>query len=119
MAKILIADDDAALRDICERALLGDGHHVTVVVDGGEALNQITANLNPDLLVADVDMPVLDGLALAEKVSALHPTLNILLISGMPERLQAASQLKSTKISTLAKPFTLDALRSAVTKICG
>lgn len=119
MARILIADDDAALREIGERALTGDGHDVIAVSDGGEALSKLTSGPVPDLLIADVDMPVLDGLALAEKVMVAHPDLKILMISGMPERLEAASRLDSQTITTLAKPFTLYALRSAVRSILG
>lgn len=117
MAKILIADDDAALREICERALGGDGHAVTIAVDGGDALNQITSGTVPELLIADVDMPVLDGLELAQKVLGVHPAVKVLMISGMPERLEAVRGLSGKTIATLAKPFTLDALRSAVAKV--
>jgi CheY-like chemotaxis protein len=62
MARILLADDDAATRDLVKRALAIDGHAVTSTQDGTEALDAITATPSGfDLLISDVQMPSLDG----------------------------------------------------------
>ncbi len=72
MAQILLADDDAATRDLVKRALEGDGHTVTLTQDGTEALDQVKeGGLKFDLLVSDVDMPTIDGIALAEHAAVL------------------------------------------------
>ena len=66
MARILLADDDAAAREFVQRALTSDGHSVTCTQDGAEALEQLQAAAPAfDLLIADVLMPAVDGIAVA------------------------------------------------------
>ena len=72
MARILLADDDATTRDMVKRALESDGHTVHATQDGSEALEWVKADgASLDLLVSDVEMPLLDGVALAESANAL------------------------------------------------
>jgi CheY-like chemotaxis protein len=120
MARILLADDDAAARNLVERALVGDGHSVTTTQDGAEALEQLQAS-SPrfDLLVADVQMPAVDGIALAEKGLELQPKLRVILISGYSDELDRAQHLKSKVARVVAKPVTLEGIRAAVKAVLG
>jgi CheY-like chemotaxis protein len=115
MARILLADDDAAARDLVQRALAVDGHAVTCTQDGAEALEQLSAAAPAfELLIADVLMPALDGIAVAEKALAQHPGLRVILMSGFSDELDRAKHL-SPKISrVVAKPVTLEGIRAAV-----
>ena len=119
MARILLADDDAATRDLVKRALEGDGHTVQVTQDGGEALERVkgTGAQPFDLLVSDVEMPLLDGIKLAERASSLHPGLRVLLMSGFAEQLERAKTLKGPNVAVISKPFTLDRVRATVRKL--
>lgn len=118
MVNILIADDDDALRQLIERTLRGDGHTVTAVGDGAAALAHVEAGDRPEILIADVDMPALNGIALAERALQLVPGLRVLMISGMPERLDAAKSINGAQaLVTLQKPFTLEALRAEVSAL--
>ncbi|MGZ5890835.1 MAG: response regulator [Hyphomicrobium sp.] len=119
MARILLADDDAATRDLVKRALEGDGHTVQVTQDGSEALDRVKAAQPFDLLVSDVEMPLLDGVKLAERASALQPGLRILLMSGFAEQLERAKTLKGPQVAVISKPFTLDQVRATVRKLLG
>jgi CheY-like chemotaxis protein len=119
MARILLADDDAATRDLVKRALEGDGHTVQVTQDGSEALDRVKAAQPFDLLVSDVEMPLLDGVKLAERASALQPGLRILLMSGFAEQLERAKTLKGPHVAAISKPFTLDQVRATVRKLLG
>lgn len=119
MATILFADDDQALRDLARRALESDGHHVVVVPDGGEALQVMKSDTPPDVLVSDVDMPVMDGITLAQQALAAKPDLRVLMISGMTDRLEGIGSLPTQALATLDKPFSLEALREAVAKLLG
>ncbi len=119
MAEILIADDDETLRALIERTLLADGHSVIAVGDGGEALERFQSGPMPDVLIADIDMPVIDGIALARQALSKQPQLRILMISGMTERLEAAGTIATTHLATLQKPFKLEALRAELTKLMG
>lgn len=115
MARILLADDDAATRDLVRRALEGDGHAVTVTEDGAEALERLQAgDVNYDLIVTDVEMPALDGILLAEEALKLRPGLRIVLMSGYAEALQRGAGFKASKLGTITKPFTLEQIRALV-----
>ena len=75
MARILLADDDAALRDVVRRALVSEGHDVAIAQDGQEALDLLLASPSAfDLLLSDVHMPALDGLSLGQKPSPPRQT---------------------------------------------
>lgn len=121
MARILLADDDQGALDFMRRALEIDGHTVTTVGDGNEALRQLgTAAF--DVLVSDVQMPGLDGIALAEKAFAQSPGLRVILISGFAEVLEKARGLKSGGgksggVRSLAKPFSIEQLRREIREL--
>lgn len=117
MANILLADDDAAVRDLVRRALVADGHNVHVTQDGIEAFDYFSGRSDDvDLLVTDVDMPQLDGLALAEKILALRPDLPIVLMSGFSDQLDRADALRAKHLVSISKPFTLDQIKQLVKK---
>ncbi len=118
MAHILIADDDAATRDLVRRALQSDGHQVVVSADGAEALEQLKVNASAfDLLITDVEMPGIDGIKLAGEALRLSPRLRVLLMSGYSEQLGRASDLGSAHVRTLSKPFPLEKIRAEVRAI--
>lgn len=114
MARILLADDDAATCRMIERALTGEGHDVVVCSDGAEALDQIGAGVAFDLLVTDINMPEVDGSALAREAVARLPSVKVLMISGLAEQLEKIEDVKAAKSDVLAKPFSLEALRAKV-----
>lgn len=115
MARILLADDDAAMRDMARRALQADGHSVTVVQDGQDALDAIEADPRAfDLLVSDVQMPGLDGLSLASAAIALNSTLRIVLMTAFADSVTIPGVLKGHVRSVLTKPLTLDQIKTAV-----
>ena len=114
MARILLADDDAATRTLVERALAVDGHVVTSTQDGAEALERLQVAGSYDVLISDVQMPAIDGIALAEKGLAAQPKLRVILISGFADELDRAEHLKSRLARVVAKPITLEGIRAAV-----
>ena len=114
MARILLAEDDAATRDLVQRALALDGHEVVVTQDGAEALETLqAAPARIDLLITDVQMPGLDGVALVEKGLAVAPRLRVVLMSGFVGELGRADHLKGRISRIITKPFTLEQIRAA------
>ncbi len=114
MARILVAEDEAAVRSVVSRALTDAGHSVVAVADGGQALERLLQESDFDLLITDIVMPVMDGIALALKARALRPELRILMMSGYPKERQRAHNLDLLLDDILAKPFGLDSLLAAV-----
>jgi CheY-like chemotaxis protein len=115
MARILLAEDDASTRDLVQRALGLEGHEVVVTQDGVEALEKLqAAPTHFDVLVTDVQMPGLDGVALVEKALGINAKLRIVMMSGFADELGRASHLKARISRVITKPFTLEQIRSAV-----
>ena len=74
MAKILVAEDDAVIRELVVRSLNEDGHELTMASDGAAALDALNRyNGKFDLLLTDVKMPDVDGIALALAAGRDHP----------------------------------------------
>ncbi|RMF12757.1 MAG: response regulator [Alphaproteobacteria bacterium] len=116
MARILVAEDEAAVRAFVTRALESAGHQVVAVADGGAAVERLMAvgGKDFDLLLTDIVMPVMDGIALALKARSLYPDLPILMMSGYPRERQRAHNLDLLLTDILAKPFQLAELLKAV-----
>jgi two-component system, cell cycle response regulator CpdR len=95
VARILIADDEEAIRSLAARALSQDGHEVTTAGDGAEAIDAL--GRQPfDLLLADIRMPVMDGIALALATARDHPGTTIVLMTGYADQRERASGLSGS-----------------------
>lgn len=116
MAHILLAEDDKAVREFVSRALRQDGHEVTAVADGQQALSALGRH-RFDMVLADIVMPQLDGIALALKVSKDHPGLPILLMTGYAAERQRAYNLDALIHDVIAKPFTLKQICETVRRV--
>lgn len=116
MARILIAEDEAALREFVSRALTHHGHDVVAVADGAEALATLHKGEMFDLLLSDIVMPVMDGIALALKVTKDFPDLKVLMMTGYAAERQRAYNLEMLIHDVIAKPFTLDEICEKVSE---
>ena len=115
MARILIAEDEEALRALCARGLTTDGHEVLSACDGSEALEILTREEGRfDLLLTDVRMPIMDGIALALSTARDFPSLTILMMTGYADQRERAHNLEALIHDVITKPFTLTTLRTAV-----
>jgi DNA-binding response OmpR family regulator len=121
MARILLAEDEAAVREFITRALRGVGHVVDAVGDGSDALMRLSeARANGatyDLLLTDILMPVMDGISLALSASRDAPGLLIVLMTGYSDQRERTYGLEAIIQDILLKPFTLDELVARIDKI--
>jgi CheY-like chemotaxis protein len=114
MARILIAEDEDSIRTLVVRALESEGHRVVATRDGAEALDAIAREGGAfDLLLSDIKMPVMDGIALALAVARDHPGMAILLMTGYADQRERASGLEGLVHGVIAKPFTVAEIRFA------
>jgi two-component system cell cycle response regulator CpdR len=115
MARILIAEDEEGLRSLVARALSQDGHAVVTANDGAEALDLLTRAQGAfELLLTDIRMPIMDGIALALAAARDHPHVAILLMTGFADQRERAFGLDALIHDVIAKPFSLATIRNAV-----
>jgi CheY-like chemotaxis protein len=114
MARILIADDEEAMRSLIARALRQDGHEVLTANDGAQALDLLREQGAFELLLTDIRMPVMDGIALAHAAARAHPAITILLMTGYADQRERAQDLVALVHDVIAKPFSLGTMRHAV-----
>jgi CheY-like chemotaxis protein len=115
MAPILIAEDEEAIRSLVARALRQDGHEVMTVSDGAQALDLLFREKGAfELLLTDIRMPVMDGIALAHAAARQHPAVTILLMTGYADQRERAHDLDALIHDVIPKPFSLGAMRRAV-----
>jgi two-component system, cell cycle response regulator CpdR len=115
MARILVADDEEAIRSLVARALRQDGHEVMTTNDGAEALDVLVREKGAfELLLTDIRMPVMDGIALALAAARDHPAVTILLMTGYADQRERAYGLDALIHDVITKPFSLATMRTAV-----
>jgi len=113
--RILLTEDDDSVRTFVSRALQLDGHDVDTACHGVEALERLTETDGAyDLLVSDVKMPLMDGIALAHEAAGQWPGLPILLMTGFADQRERAEDLSQVIRDVVTKPFTLQQIREAV-----
>ncbi len=115
MAVVLVVDDESSIRALLRGVLARLGHEVVEACDGIEALGvcqERAASL--DLLLTDIVMPRLDGLALAERVVMQLPGLPVIYMSGQCDIGTVQRQIAEKGHAFLGKPFHMDVLAEAV-----
>lgn len=117
MARILLVDDEEGVRGFLKRGLELDGHVVTLAVDGSDALERLAEAPEPfRLMLTDIRMPIMDGIALALAAKRDYPDLIILLMTGYADQRERARNLEAIVTDVLTKPFSLGDMRAAVSK---
>ncbi len=111
--RILIAEDDAAVRRSVERALRFEGYEIRTAENGERALVE-AAKEPPDAIVLDIMMPVLDGLAVCQRLRAAGDTTPILMLTARHELADRVAGLDAGADDYLVKPFALEELLARV-----
>ena len=115
MPRVLIADDEESMRRLVARAIAMDGHDTVTAEDGAEALEILNREGGAfDLLLTDIQMPVMDGIALALTAARDFPQLTILLMTGFADQRERAHGLDAIIHDVISKPFSVATLRGAV-----
>ena len=118
MAKILLVDDEEPVRGFLKRGLDLDGHQVATAIDGSDALERLTEEAGAfDLMLTDIRMPIMDGIALALAAKRDFPDLPILLMTGYADQRERAKNLEVIIEDVLTKPFSLAEARAAVARV--
>ena len=115
MRRILVADDEANMRWVLERALTKAGYEVETVEDGQLALDRALAE-RPDLVLVDLKMPKLDGLSVLRALIEQYPDLLMVMMTAHGSTSTAVEAMKAGAQDYLMKPFDIDELLITVAK---
>ncbi|WP_395394255.1 response regulator [Novosphingobium sp. BL-8A] len=117
MIRILLAEDDQAMRTYLARALQNAGYDITAV-DRGTAALPLLEREHFDLLLSDIVMPEMDGIELAQRCADISPTTKVMFITGFAAvTLRASREAPHAKV--LSKPFHLRDIVMEVQRVFG
>ncbi len=108
-ARVLVVEDDRSVREAVERALAFEGYEVLTARDGAEALSAVM-NEEPDVIVLDVMMPLIDGLEACRRIRARGDTTPILMLTARETVSDRVAGLDAGADDYLVKPFALEEL---------
>jgi PAS domain S-box-containing protein len=111
--RILLVEDEDSVRAVAARGLARLGYQVEAVADGAAALEQALAH-DYDLVISDIQMPGMDGVALYRQLHELRPALRWLILTGDTMGEHSRTFLEETMLPVLPKPFTRDQLAARV-----
>ena len=117
-ARILIVDDEQAVRDLLAKTLLTADYEVDTVPDGPTALDRLRA-AEYDLLITDLKMPGMDGLSVIREARRELPDLPIIIITGYSTEASAIEAINLGVAGYLTKPFRLPRILGAAAKALG
>lgn len=107
--KILVVDDDPAVRESLRRSLIFNGYAVLLAADGEEALDKVQSE-RPDMAILDVMMPKLDGLEVCRELRSQGDDIPILLLTARDSVSERVAGLDAGADDYLTKPFALEEL---------
>lgn len=120
MAKILLAEDNASMRDFLGEALRREGHEVVACADGEEGLEAFEqAPETFDLILTSIVMPGIDGIEMARLCAEIGQGLRIMFITGFSAVTLAPDDSPPSEARVLSKPFHLSELVREVNAVCG
>lgn len=110
---ILVVDDELLIRDLLYDFFAGQGWSISVAENGDKALD-IIAHKPVDLVLSDIKMPEMDGLALTEELKRAHPEIPVILMTGYPSVDTAVTALRHRVVDYVIKPFNINQLYKTI-----
>ena len=114
---ILVVEDDAAMRQSCAKVFRIKGYDVTEASSAEEALDQIREQPDVDVVLTDLKMPGMDGVALLKEIKLLDPRIEVVLMTGYGSIKNAIEAMKHGAADYITKPFDTNELLMTVSKI--
>jgi putative nucleotidyltransferase with HDIG domain len=111
--RILVVDDEQAIRDVLSEGLTESGYECDIACDGTEALVKLQGN-GFNLVVSDIDMPEMDGVQLLQEIKKTHPDTEVIMVTGVVDVDTAINSIRLGANDYLTKPFNLAEVRITV-----
>lgn len=114
-ARILVVDDEVIARDNLALALARKGHQTVTAANGAQAL-ELLQGQDFDMVLTDLKMEGMDGLALLKHIKSRHPDIEVVVLTGYPTVDTAVEAMRAGAYDYLAKPYNIDEARLLVSK---
>ena len=116
MAKVLVVDDAAFMRVRAAKVLRDAGHEVLEAENGQEAVNKY-AESRPDVVLMDITMPDMDGLAALKEIRKLDPSARVAMVTAMGQQAIVMEALKAGAKDFVLKPFQPERVLASLRKL--
>ncbi|MEE9225285.1 MAG: response regulator [Bacteroidota bacterium] len=114
--KILVVDDEDALRTVLSSELVGEGYEVETAADGDEAMNVV--QMKPfDLVLLDIKMPKVDGFEVLKFLKSKYPDIKVVMLTGFADLKNAIESKKLGAEDFVSKPYDLVDLLTTVERV--
>lgn len=113
--RVLVVDDEPGMRDFLEIMLRKDGYEVDTASDGAEAIDRIEQKMF-DLAVVDVQMPVMNGIDVLQKINEKSPETTVIMITAYASHETAIDAMKLGAYDYITKPFKIDEIKLVIKK---
>ncbi|MGE5676026.1 MAG: response regulator [Mycobacterium leprae] len=118
MPKILLVDDAAFMRMRCAKLLTENGFEIAEAENGQDALAKFQS-YQPDLVLMDITMPVMDGITATRELKALDPNAKVVMVSALGQQTMVIEAIKAGAKDFVVKPFEPDKILATVRKFIG
>lgn len=118
MAKILVVDDAEFLRVRISKILTSNGHEVIEANNGVNAV-QTYMSARPDMVLMDITMPEMDGLAALKAIRAADPKARVVMLTALGQEAIVLEAIKSGARDFIVKPFQPERILSAISRVLG
>jgi two-component system chemotaxis response regulator CheY len=117
MARIVIVDDSRVMRMNIRTVIMRMGHEVVAeAADGSEAITACLLH-NPDLVIMDITMPVMDGITSSKKILQNTPNMKIIMVSSLDHEEWVLEAIKGGAKNYLIKPVRAEILQQAISEL--
>lgn len=116
MPRILLVDDAAFMRMRCAKLLNEQGYETLEAENGADAVEKYQAH-RPDLVLMDITMPVMDGIAATQKIKSVDPNAKIVMVSALGQQTMVMEAIKSGALDFIVKPFQPEKILSTVQRL--
>lgn len=113
MPRILLVDDAAFMRMRCAKLLNEHGYETLEAENGSDAVEKYLAH-RPDLVLMDITMPIMDGIAATQKLKSLDPNAKVVMVSALGQQTMVMEAIKSGALDFIVKPFQPEKILSTV-----
>ncbi len=117
MAKVLVVDDAMFMRTKASRLLSGEGFQVVEASNGAEAVERFKTE-QPDLVLMDITMPVLDGIGALRAIKSMDDGAKVIMVTALGQRSMVLEAIRAGARDFVVKPFQPEKLMDAVRKQC-